>query len=219
MQRHDDLRDEVGALAAMALTPSRVSYEPEIYYGRGVAAGQQPEAERAAAEAAMVAEASRRQRRPTNVAGDEARGDVAVHGLWKRGQTCIIDVRVTDTDAKSYATSSSAKVLEKAAKRKRDMYKAACLERRRSFVPMVYSVDGMPCKEARAFERRIASMLAAKWERPYSQMCGFVRTRISVAVVRSNTLLLRGARGDGRGAARPFIEDATALDAFEDMRE
>ena len=136
-----------------------------------------------------------------------------MHGLWKRGQTCILDVRVTDTDAKSYANSSSAKVLENAARRKRDLYGEACLERRRSFGALVYSVDGMPCKEARAFERRIASLLASKWERPYSEMCGFVRTRISVAIVRSNTLLLRGARGDGR-AARPIIEDGAAADAM-----
>ena len=81
----------------------------------------------------------------TNIAGNEARGDVAVHGLWKRGQTCILDVRVTDTDAKSYANSTSAKVLENAAKRKRDLYREACLERRRSFGALVYSVDGMPC--------------------------------------------------------------------------
>ena len=93
------------------------------------------------------------------------------------------------------------------------MYGEACLERRRSFGALVYSVDGMPCKEAKAFERRIASLLASKWERPYSEMCGFVRTRISVAIVRSNTLLLRGARGDGR-AARPIIEDGAAADAM-----
>ena len=28
VQRHDNLRDEVGKLAAMALTKARVSYEP-----------------------------------------------------------------------------------------------------------------------------------------------------------------------------------------------
>ena len=63
----------------------------------------------------------------------EARGDVAIHGLWKRGQTCILDIRVTGTDAKSYSASSSAKLLEKAAKLKRDKYAKACNERRRSF--------------------------------------------------------------------------------------
>jgi hypothetical protein len=31
----------------------------------------------------------------------ETRGDVSIRGLWTRGTDCIIDVRVTDTDAKS----------------------------------------------------------------------------------------------------------------------
>ena len=148
VQRHDDVRDEAGALSAMALSDSRVSYEPEIFYGRGVTASQQTESERAAAEAALVA--AERSRRGNN-AGEEARGNVAVHGLWKRGQTCIMDVRVTDTDSRSYANSSSASVLERAAKQKRDKYADACAERRRSFAALVYSVDGLGCKEARAF--------------------------------------------------------------------
>ena len=154
----------------------------------------------------------------SNVAGDEARGDVAVHGLWKRGQTCIMDIRVTDTDSKSYSTTSSEKVLEKAAKLKRDKYAKACLERRRSFTALVYSVDGLACKEAKAFERRVASLLASKWDRRYSEMVSFVRTRMSIAIVRSNTLLLRGARNHGQ-AMRPVIEDAAALNAMEGMRE
>ena len=47
---------------------------------------------------------------------------------------------------------------------------------------------------------------------------GFVRTRMSIAIVRSNTLLLRGARGNGR-AARPVLEDAAALGDMGNMRE
>ena len=37
-------------------------------------------------------------------------------------------------------------------------------------------------------------MLAVKWKRQYSQMAYFVRTRMCLAVVRSNTLLLWGDR-------------------------
>ncbi len=57
------------------------------------------------------------------------------------------------------------KVLESAARRKKDKYKGACLERHRDFTPMIYSVDGMANKHAQAAERRIAGMLAAKWTR------------------------------------------------------
>jgi hypothetical protein len=202
VQRHDDARDEAGSLAANALTPSRVSYEPHIFYGRGVSAG---------------VEAEDTSRVGSNVARDEARGDIAVHGLWEKGKTCILDIRITDTDAKSYAGSSSAKVLEKAAKVKKDKYEAPCIARRRTFTPLVYSVDGMACKEALAFEKRLASLMATKHERRYSEMVGFVRARMSLAVIRSNTLLLRGARV-GR-AFRPELLDGAAFSAMEGVRE
>jgi len=208
-QRHDDGRDEAGNLAAMALSKSRVSYEPKIFYGTDVLAGQQDN--RAGGAGGNSAAVGRR------AAGNEARGDIAIHGLWKSGETCILDIRITDTDAKSYAGISSKKVLEKAAKAKKDKYLDACLERRKSFTPLVYSVDGMPCKEAKAFEKRVASLLASKWERRYSEMVGFVRARMSLAIVRSNTRLLRGAR-----TSRPqrlSMEDGAAMSAMDPIRE
>jgi hypothetical protein len=172
-QRHDDVCKELAHLCSMALTPARISSEPEIFHGRGLNAAQ---------------------RNADEVLGDEARGDVGAHGFWKRGRTTIFDVQVCDTDTKSYGNRESKKVLESAARRKKDKYEGACLERCQDFTPMIYSVDGMADKHARAAERRIAGMLAAKWTRQYSQMACFVRTRMCLAVVRSNTLLLRGDR-------------------------
>ena len=64
----------------------------------------------------------------------------------------------------------------------------------RRHVSKIYSVNGMADKHARAAEKRIAGILAAKWTRQYSHMASFVRTRMCLAIVRSNTLLLRGDR-------------------------
>ena len=36
--RHDDARDEAGGLAALALNQSKVTYKPQIYYGRELSA-------------------------------------------------------------------------------------------------------------------------------------------------------------------------------------
>ncbi len=115
--------------------------------------------------------------------GDEARGDVGVHGFWKRGRTAIFDVQVCNTDTKSYGNCESKKVLEGAARRKKEKYEEACLERRWDFTPMIYSVNGMADKHARAAEKRIAGLLAAKWARQYSQMAYFVRTWMCLAIV------------------------------------
>jgi len=194
--RHDDVRDEAGALAAMALTSAKVSYEPKIYYGRDVPAGQ-------ATDTAT---------QPNCTTGKEAWGDVLVHSLWEKGSGCVLDVRITDTDARSYQSISSQKVLERAAKVKKAKYNEACLERRRSFMPLVYSVDGLACKEARAFEKRVASLLSSKWERSYSEMAGFVKSRMSLAIIRSNTMLLRGARSSRRFV--PAIQAGCEFDAM-----
>ena len=71
----------------------------------------------------------------------------------------------------------------------------------------------MACKEAKAFEKWVTSLLATKLGRKYSEMVGFVRARMSLAVVCSNTLLLHGARG--RRLLRPLLHDGAAFDALE----
>ena len=196
--RHDDLRDEYEHLCGLALSPSRVNSEPTILYGNGTSArrGNGP------AEAEL---------------GDEARGDVYAHGLWRRGTGCVMDCRITDTDAKSYGNVSSAKILARHEREKKKKYEEACKERRRTFVPLVYSVDGMPGKAARSTERRIASLLAAKWDRQYSEMCCFVRRRIALSIARSTTLLLRGDRSTSWKRRAP--EDGAAATAASTLRE
>jgi hypothetical protein len=85
-----------------------------------------------------------------------------------------------------------------------------CLERRKDFTPLVYSV-GMSACEAQSAERRLASALAWKWKRHCMEMCGFVHTRMTLAVVRANTLLLRGSRVP-RSRPRPQIEDGATME-------
>jgi hypothetical protein len=180
---HDDVRDEWAHLCSIALTDSRVVIEPTIFYGNGSQAGDN-----------NANPTTPRQPNPTNTLRDEARGDVLAHSFWNRGRGTVFDVRICDTDSRSYGNTSSIKILERHAKEKKDKYKTACLDRRRGFTPLVYSVDGMASKDTRTAERHIAWLLAKKWSRTYSDMASFIRTRMSLAIVRSNTLLLRGDR-------------------------
>ena len=62
---------------------------------------------------------------------------------------------------------------------------------------MVYSTDGIPEAEALSPQKRLAALLSYKLKREYSEMCGFVRARMSLAIVRSNSLLLRGPHDKG----------------------
>ncbi|KAL7478783.1 hypothetical protein ACHAW6_004560 [Cyclotella cf. meneghiniana] len=117
-----------------------------------------------------------------------------VHSFWSHGRGTVFDVRTCDMDSRSYGATSSTKILKRHAKEKKEKYEAACLECRRDFTPLIYSVDGMASKDARTAEWRVAWLLAQKWKRTYSDISNFIRTWMSLAIVRSNTLLLRGDR-------------------------
>ena len=57
------------------------------------------------------------------------------------------------------------KALAKAEKEKKDIYLQACLERRRTFTPMVYYADGTTKAEALAAQKRLAALLSYKLKR------------------------------------------------------
>ena len=46
---------------------------------------------------------------------------------------------------------------------------------------MVYYADGIPGAEALAAQKILAALLSYKLKQEYSEMCGFVRERISLA--------------------------------------
>ena len=167
--RHEAMAAEWHQLCASALTPSSVTDEPSI-----------PRVQRDGADILANTET--------------LRGDVSAHGFWSRGTTAIFDIRVTDTDASSYRNSDPVKVLKKQERDKKDKYGDACTEAHMHFTPLVFSVDGLEGSEAQAARKRLASRLAAKWNRNYSQVCGFVWSRLSFTLVRSTSRCLRGTR-------------------------
>ena len=72
----------------------------------------------------------------------------------------------------------------------------------------------MEGKEAIAARKRLAALLAAKWSRPYSVVCGYVRSRIALSLVRSTSYCLRGARTHPDRIQRPVWESATGLSLY-----
>ena len=62
---------------------------------------------------------------------------------------------------------------------------------------MVYSTDIITGVEALAAQKRLSALLSYKLKREYSEMCGFVRAMISLAIVRYNSLILLGSRDKG----------------------
>jgi hypothetical protein len=59
----------------------------------------------------------------------------------------------------------------------------------------VVSTDGLLGKEAKTLLKKLSALLAEKWEKPYSLVCGYVNAhQVSIAIVRATHLCLRGSR-------------------------
>ena len=106
----------------------------------------------------------------------------------------LFDIRVVDTDARSYCARSPKDVLGTAEGEKKRKYLQACQDRHATFTPLCVSVDGMLGSEAEFFVRRLGDFLTAKWERPYSVVMGWVRARLSFEILRATLLCVRGSR-------------------------
>ncbi len=122
------------------------------------------------------------------------RGDLAIHSFWRTGTEAIFDIRVTDTEAASKRNKDPDKVLRQQEEEKKRKYLNHCQQAHKHFTPLVYSVDGLEGKEATAMRKQLASKLSAKWKRKYSQVCGFIRSRLAIALVRATSQCLRGTR-------------------------
>ena len=135
--------------------------------------------------------------------------DLAVRGVWLPQAEALFDIRVIDTDAQSYGNRSPRDVIKSAENEKKAKYTRACEERRAQFTPLCISVDGVLGSEAEVFVKRVADGLSRKWEKKYSEVIGWIRTRLCFAVLRATILCLRGSRTKWRSLR---VEDGAALD-------
>jgi hypothetical protein len=210
--RHDDVADEWRYLCGVALFPSQVEREPRIF------TCVRPRAIDAVGTATPPPPSTPTATPPTPPTITEEQGDASCHGFWERGRTCIFNMSITDTDAKSYWRKEFGQVLSQHKKEKKDKCLQTCLEMRKDFTPIVYSVDGIARREARNAKKRLATYLAGKWKCGYSQMVYYVRVRMAIAIVCANSLLIRGSR-DRQRPQCPLIPDGAALGNWQTWQD
>ena len=137
--------------------------------------------------------------------------DLCVRGVWQPQTEALFDIRVVDTDARSYCGRTPSAVLCSAEAEKKRKYSLACQSRRASFTPLVVSVDGVLAPEAKYLVRRLSDTLSFKWEQPFSVVNNWVRARLSFAILRAALLCVRGSRTKWRslgivdGASLPML--------------
>jgi hypothetical protein len=76
--------------------------------------------------------------------------------------------------------------------------------------------DGLIGKELKTLLKKLSSLLAEKWEKPYSVVCGYLNAQMSIAIVRATHLCLRGSRipTSQMSNRRPQWEDRAGLGLF-----
>ena len=57
------------------------------------------------------------------------------------------------------------------------------LQERHHFTPFVVSTYGLISKEVKTLLKKVSSLLAEKWEKPYAEGCVYVNARMSIAIV------------------------------------
>jgi hypothetical protein len=190
ISRHNEIRNELIDLATKALTPTAVRVEPLI---------------------------DPTSLQPDDLAiNDGKRGDLLIRGCWSNGTHCIIDVRITDTDADSNRRRDPLKILEEHEREKKKKYLAYCIQQRRHFTPFVVSTDGLIGREGKTLLRKLSSLLAEKSGKSYSTVCGYVNSRMSIAIARATHLSLRGSRipTSKMSVRLPQWEDCAGMNLF-----
>ena len=77
-----------------------------------------------------------------------------------------------------------------------------------SFTPLVLSATGGFGSEAKVFYKRLASLLADKWDQPYSSTTCWLRCRLGFSLLRSAIRSLRGSRSSrGHAVKTPTMAD------------
>ena len=156
-------------------------------------------------EPIMIPEIDRRGR-------SQLRADWMARGVWESGRVAFFDNRIVDADAPSYTNISWEAVANRAANAKKTKYNPAAEGLRGTFTPLVCSTDGVLHREYRAYQIRLASRLATKWQRPYSVVMKWVKLRMQFAVFRAVDLRLRGTRRRILGLG---LQDGAAIFAHQ----
>ena len=131
---------------------------------------------------------------------DEARVDIAAS----------FDVKVFNPFAKSNRKFPLTSCFSHHEKTKKRSYEQRINEvEHGSFTPLVFNTSGGMGRSASIFYQRLADLLAAKRNQPYSTTMGWLRCHISFSLLRSSIMCIRGSRS--RYHFIPKLPDSTNL--------
>ena len=124
-----------------------------------------------------------------------ARQDIRARGFWSAGQDAFFDIRVFHPNASSNRSTTTAAAYRKQETAKKREYAQQIREVEHSvFTPLVFSTTGGMGREAATFYKRLADKIVSKEGKTFPTVMGWLRCRLSFAILRSAILCIRGSR-------------------------
>ena len=154
--------------------------------------------------------------RATSNTADGARLDIAVNRFWGGCfERTFLDVRIFNPYAPTNKNTTISKCYRKHEAEKKRAYEQRILEVEQStFTPLIFSATGGMAKQCTTFYKRLASLLADKWEHPYSSTLSWLRCLLSFSLLRSAIQCIRGARSScGHASRSPLPIDLVSAEA------
>jgi len=130
----------------------------------------------------------------TAIRGDDARLDIRARGFWRSGQDALFDVRVTHVNAESQRHLSTKTIFNNHQQEKKRHYNQRCMDQGATFTALIFGTNGGVGKECSMFMARLAELLSVKRNEEYNDVMNWLRTKVSVEVVKSALLCVRGSR-------------------------
>ena len=150
----------------------------------------------------------------------QRRGDGLFTGFWSAYTDTIVDCQFVNLDAESYKDRDPESVLASRQAAKKKKHRGDCELNRRHFTPFISSRDAILAKEANSFTRALAAHLAKKWNRAYSDTCGYVKGRLGLTIIRATTRCLCGSRVPARFVSTaPIWSDGLGLGLWTTMSD
>ena len=125
----------------------------------------------------------------------EARLDVRACGFWTHHEDAFFDVRVFHPNAESYRMSTLEELFRRHERQKQLQYEERVTNvKHGSFCPLVFSTTGTAGPLCDRFLKRLASLLTSENPGCYSSTWCWIGCRISLALIRSSVMCIRGSR-------------------------
>jgi hypothetical protein len=126
---------------------------------------------------------------------DEARSDIKCCGFWSTLRQAFFDVKVVSPFARSNVHLEPAQLFKNAERQKIREYKERILNvEHGDFAPLVFTCSGGMAPQSHLVIKRLAEKLSKKQNLSFSVVSGWLRCRLSFALLRTTLLCVRATR-------------------------